>query len=407
MRSPRGRGKSSLCSETRTRQGRAVDGITQAALGAVIGTILASRPLGKWALAWGAFFGILPELLESLATPLLDTARRLAWWHGPCHSLLVVAGLAYAVAWGIAKFRRTGGLSQSQIGWGIFTIWGVHAVVDCFSTEGAALLWPLFPRRVAFHFLAETVIFFTAPLVLAAFGLALQRQNGPPPKTKKPRGKKPPPLAPRGRRFAFLGLSLSAIYALLALGMQSRVGHGFSADLSRRGTKSIRRIDSPTWSNILLWRSVVDRGSELWVGYRSVFDSEDSPIRWTVYLKGEEALARVATLREIKTVQADTDGWWIARATAKGAWLGDLRQPETRVWGSKKSMVDSRLARSWTFEPSRKKDRLRAISPTASDSWDFLRRLSSRIAGQREAWEANPRLAGVDGSLPEFLPVEE
>jgi hypothetical protein len=29
------------------------------------------------------------------------------------------------------------------------------------------------------------------------------------------------------------------------------------------------------------------------------------------------------------------------------------------------------------------------------------------MIGRRDLWEANPRLAGVPGSLPEFLAVEE
>jgi hypothetical protein len=33
--------------------------------------------------------------------------------------------------------------------------------------------------------------------------------------------------------------------------------------------------------------------------------------------------------------------------------------------------------------------------------------MAARLLGKRQAWEANPRLAGVTGSLPEFLAVEE
>jgi hypothetical protein len=33
--------------------------------------------------------------------------------------------------------------------------------------------------------------------------------------------------------------------------------------------------------------------------------------------------------------------------------------------------------------------------------------MALRIAGDHAEWEANPRLAGVTGSLPEFLAVKE
>ena len=69
-------------------------------------------------------------------------------------------------------------------------------------------------------------------------------------------------------------------------------------------------------------------------------------------------------------------------------------------------MVDSRLAASWVIEADRKSERLRENFATGF-SGDFVKRIASRTIGRRESWEANPRLAGVQGSLPEFLPVEE
>ena len=144
--------------------------------------------------------------------------------------------------------------------------------------------------------------------------------------------------------------------------MKSLASAGFEADLARRGTKFQRRMESPTPFNLLLWRSVVDRGNEFWVGYRSVFERDESPVRWTIYPKGDEALAGLTEMRETKTLVRFTDGWWIARPNATGAWLADMRFPEARTWGSKKGMVDSRLALSWLINPAAKSDHLRRIS---------------------------------------------
>jgi hypothetical protein len=130
-------------------------------------------------------------------------------------------------------------------------------------------------------------------------------------------------------------------------------------------------------------------------------------VRWTIYPKGGAALADVAEMRETKALVRFTDGWWIARPHAKGAWLGDPRFQESRTWGSKKGMVDSRLAFSWVVNPSLKGDHLRPVSTAGAEQAESLRRMAARTVGNRESWEANPRLAGVPGSLPEFLPVEE
>ncbi len=360
------------------------------------------KRLGTWALAWGALLGVMPELLESLFSPLLDTARELACDRALGHSLAVMVVGSWGLAHGLALLWRNEKITKTEAGWFIFAVWAVHVLADCFSSEGAEVLWPFPGKRIAFHFLPEVDFLFTVPLIATVVWLACRREAKP----VKTRGKKTAPPSKR-RKLLFSGFALSAGYALIAAGMKFVVSAGFDADLARRGTKFERRMESPTPFNILLWRSVVDRGNEMWVGYRSVFEHRETPVRWTVYLKNTEALHSVATMRETKTLTSRADGWWLARPYAKGAWLGDLRYPESRVWGSKKGMVDSLLAFSWVIDPTLKKDHLRSFSPSNENSADYFQRLATRISGNRESWEANPRLAGVSGSLPEFLPVEE
>lgn len=377
--------------------------ITQAALGAIIGEMMMGKKLGKLALVWGALLGLMPGLVEFLISPVLDTARELACARGLGHSLIVTGLGAWGAARGLEKIWKREKISRTEAGIFVLAVWWAHILVDCFSTEGVAILWPVPGSRVSFGFLHRTDFWFAAPLVVTAVWLVCL----PVEKPVKGRGKKTAVTVTKRRKLLRWGLGLAMGYALLAAGMQWRAATGFEADLARRGTKWLRRIESPTPFNVLLWRSVVDRGSEFWVGYRSVFESPDTPVRWTIYPKNEEALAGVAALREVKTLAAVTQGWWIARIHSKGAWLGDLRFPESRTWGSKKGTVDSRLAASWVVDATTKGDRLRLIFPSGGMGGDYLERLSGRIFSNREKWEANPRLAGIAGSLPEFLPVEE
>lgn len=360
------------------------------------------KRLGNRALAWGALFGILPELLGVLVSPVLNTARELSWGRGTGHSLLVMALGSWGMARGLAKLWKREKISPAQAGAFVFAVWWAHVVVDSFTVEGAAVLWPLTDKRVACNFLHPMDFLFTGPLVVAVGWLAFLRE----PVAKKTRSKKAAPPSKR-RKLGCWGLGISAAVALLAVGMKFVASAGFDADLARRGTTYERRMESPTPFNCLLWRSVVDRGSEFWVGYRSVFERSESPVRWTIYPKGGGALVPVAEMRETKTLASISDGWWLARPHAKGAWLGDLRFPESRTWGSKKGMVDSRLAFSWVINPAATGDHLRQISPDRESAGDYLQRLAARAFGNRESWEANPRLAGVAGSLPEFLPVAE
>jgi inner membrane protein len=380
---------------------RSVDWITHVALGALIGDWMMRKRLGNWALAWGALFGIFPDF-DVFLYPLLDTARRLAWHHGPSHSLLIIALGSYAIGRGLEKLWKQEKVSHAEAGWFIFIVWSSHVGLDCLTVEGADVLWPIADKRISLNLLHQIDFLFTAPLVIAAVSLALLRE----PLAKKSRTKKPAPPSKR-RRIYYWGLGLSSAYLVLCAGMKYVASAGFDADLARRGKKYERRMEAPTPYNCLFWRAVVDRDHEFWVGYRSVFEKRDAPVRWTIYSKNESSLGSSATTREVKTLTRFTNGWWIARTNAKGAWLGDLRAPESRVWGSKKGMVDSRLILAWSIHPAVKSDRLRRIFPDQKNPSDYLQRLTQRIFGNHKDWEANPRLAGIAGSLPEFLAVEE
>jgi inner membrane protein len=375
--------------------------MTQAALGALIGELMMGRRLGKQALVWGALFGILPNL-ELLVLPLLDTARELAWRRGPTHSLLIMMLGCWGVARGMEHLWRREKISRKEAAIFVAAAWGAHLLVDCLTVEGAALFWPVSSQRVSFNILHPEDFLLAIPLVVAAATLVILPESV----LKKTRGKKVPPPSKRGKVCRW-GLGFAAGYLLLATGSKFIASAGFEADLARRGTKFERRMESPFPCNPLLWRSVADRENDLCVGYRTVFELHSTPVRWTVYPRGAEALAGVTDMRETKTLLRFTDGWWLARPHAKGAWLGDLRLPEVRTWGSKKGMVDSRLGTSWVINASATDDALMLITPDTTDATDSFGRLARRTFGDRGNWEANPRLAGVRGSLPEFLPVEE
>lgn len=368
-----------------------VDSVTHAALGAAVGEMMLGKRLGNRALAWGALFGTLPDL-DAVFSIFFGTATNL-WWHrGPSHSLVVMSLAAWFLAPRLAKLWKKDKINRKQAGWFVFAAWSTHVLLDCCTVYGTDVLWPLPLPRVAFNHLFIIDPLFTLPLLVTLAWLAFLR-------TKK--------QLPKRRKLNAWGLGIAAGYALFSVGMKFAASAGFDADLKRRGTVFQRRMEAPMPFNVWFWRSVVDRGDELWVGYRTVFESHATPVRWTIYPKGSKALSGMEDLREVKNVKAFSNGWWIARPHTQGAWMADLRFGESRVWGDKKGMVDSRMTFAWDVLPAAKGDRLRPVSVSRKDGAEMLRRMVLRTTGNREAWEGNPRLAGVTGSFPEFLAVEE
>jgi inner membrane protein len=368
-----------------------VDSITHAVLGAAIGEGMLGRRLGNRAMAWGALIGSLPDV-DVLVSPFLGNAWDL-WWHrGPTHSLLVIALAAWLLAPKLARFWKKEKVSRKLAGWFVFAELAGHVLIDCFSAYGTDVFWPLPVARVGFGNLFIVDPMFTIPILVSLVMLSRLR-----PKKEQP----------KRRRLLAWGLGLAAGYVLLGVALKSWVSAGFKEDLARRKVVYQRMMNSPTPFNILLWRAVVDRGDSLWVGYRSVFDGSRSPVRWTIYPKGADAVEGMEKTSAFRAVDRFSNGWWIARRHVKGAWIADLRFGESRIWGKKKGMVDGWNAFAWDILPAESGETLRRCARPEMDAGQMVSRMLKRIFGNKEAWEANPRLAGVTGSLPEFLGVEE
>jgi inner membrane protein len=369
-----------------------MDWITHAAVGAAVAEIMLGKRMGNRALAWGALLGIAPDLLDRLVAVFLSTSGKLAHLGAASHSLLPLAVLTVALPRGLVKLWHPAKVTRYQAGGFVGLLWATHLLVDCLSAPGAQVLWPYPAARATVDLLGQGDGWMAVPLVVALLSLVHLR------------GKKE---QARRRRRWWWGVGVSGSYLALAVVAKSAAAAGFAADLARRGTVYERRMTTPTPWNPLLWRGMVDRGDEIWVGYRSVFEWHSSPVRWTVYPRDRRAFAMVDGCAEAKQVATSAKNWWIARPNKSGVWLADLSGGEYRRWGERKGMVDTRFKRAWQLEPQGTGDPLRPLNPEPRTPGEMTRRQLLRTLGQRDAWEATPRLAGVPGALPELLRVAE
>jgi inner membrane protein len=367
-----------------------VDSITQAALGAAVGEAVLGKKMGNRAIGWGALAGTLPDL-DVVLSPFFSTAGKLELHRGASHSILVMVLATVLLAPWLAKLWRNDRISKWRAGTFVFLAWSTHVLIDCFTVYGTSVFWPFAERRAAWNNLFIIDPLFTAPLIVSLGWLAFLRK-------KKEYS--------RRRKIGAWGLGLSAAYVGLSFLAKERIDTAVEIDLARRGVSYSRRIEAPAPFNILLWRVMVDRGDEIWLGYRSIFEGGDAPVRWTVVPRGREAFAQVADLPEARTLDWFSDGWWVARSHSKGVWIADLRLGELREWGRREGKVDLRAVFSWVLEPAAKSDPLRQIHVERGTIGELLVRMAQRIAGDTEAWEGAPRLAGIHGSSRALLPED-
>jgi len=383
------------------RHPKAVDWITQAALGAIIGEWMLGKRLGKQAMAWGALLGIFPDLDIILSLPF-STGFQLAFRQSFSHSIWLLPFIAFGLGHLLEKHWKLYKISRMHAAGFAMLAMSAHVFLECLTADGAAVLWPFLSNRISLGLLFWVDPLFSLILIITVVRLLIL-----PIKTEsKARRKTLPPPSSR-RRACLYGLGIGTSYLCLSLGLKLLVASGFESDLGQRPTSYQKMITAPASSNLFFWRAVVARENEFWVGYRSIFENPKSKVRWTLYPQNKAALAGLEEKFEVRTLFRVTDGWWLARAHSKGTWIGDIRHSEVRNWGDKKGMVDSRLAHSWVFNPNGENHKLRLIDEAWRNSKEMRRRMFARIFGNHAEWEANPRLAGVPGSLPEFLPAEE
>jgi inner membrane protein len=369
-----------------------MDWITHAAVGAAVGEIMLGKRLGNLALAWGLLLGLAPDLLDGVVEWFLPTAASLAFHAGASHSVLLAALLVFGLPrWLVLPLKRAK-LPVPQFRWFIVVGWGVHWLVDCLSLPGVQVGWPVSVPAISFGLLGPGDGVPGIVLGIAILSLAFLR-------TKKEQ--------PKRRRRWWWGVGLAGGYLALAVVAKWLIATGIGADLARRGVVCERRMETPMAWNLLLWRSVVDCGDEVWIGYRSVFEWPSTTVRWTVFPRCRSAFADHAAAPEARRLAAHTNGWWLARPNKTGFWLADLRSGESRAWGVRKGMVDLRFDHAWHFEPQASGDPVHAIRPERRPIGEVAGRLLRRTFGQREAWEASPRLSGVPGALPEPLRTED
>ncbi|BCU77514.1 hypothetical protein llg_22290 [Luteolibacter sp. LG18] len=376
-------------------------------MGAAIGELLLGRKLGNRALAWGGLLGALPDLLDALLWMCSSEAWFVTLHRGISHSLLLIGIAAFALPLWLVRLWKKDKVERGRATAFVAVGLGAHVLLDCLTVEGAKLLAPFSDLPVALNCLFDPDLFITVPVLVTVLWLAFLKREIPkrPRKGSKAAAAKGLKLTAR-EKLAARGLAVAVIYMALAAGLKGWVSSGFDADLQRRQATFSRRMEAPTPYNILLWRSVVDRGTELWIGYKSVFESRETPVRWVVVPKGREYAAPFAEEAGVKAVSRFSDGWWVARPVAKGVWLADLRFGETRGW-ERKATVDLRPTVHWQWSKAEDKATLRKIQSGARNVPESLKRLVFRIFGNRTDWEGNPRLTGNPGSLPEVLEAVE
>lgn len=283
-----------------------MDSLTQIVLGAAVAEVTLGKKIGNKAMLWGAIAGTIPDL-DVLAKQFTDIVTANEMHRGFSHSILFSVLAAPIFGWLVSKiYRKSQEANWKQWSWLFFWSLITHPLLDAHTTWGTQLFWPL-ELKVSYQNIFVADPLYTIPfLVCTAAAMFYHRTN------------------PRRSSISKLGIILSTIYMVLTIGIKGYTYFKFEDSLKAQDIEFNEISNRPTPLNTVLWTANVDADSSYFIGYYSLFDTQDQ-IYFNQIDKNlgefEEIMQEEMVQRLIKLCK----GWYIIKKTEEGYAFNDLR----------------------------------------------------------------------------------
>ena len=138
-----------------------------------MGELVLGRKIGWKGMAWGLFFGTLPDL-DIIVFPWLDRMEQLRWHRGISHSILMMVVAGFLFAKPLSLLHRKKEVSAKRAGWFVFLVWSTHVLIDVFTSYGTQVFEPFSDQRVAWSNLFIIDPLFTLPLLVCCGAVLLR-----------------------------------------------------------------------------------------------------------------------------------------------------------------------------------------------------------------------------------------
>jgi len=283
-----------------------MDSLTQIVLGAGVAEVVLGRKAGYRAPLWGAIAGTIPDL-DVIPGQWMTTVDALAFHRGISHSLLfaiAMAPLLSAIARRIHGKERGGYWRWTLL---FFLVLLTHALLDCFTTWGVQLFWPL-EHRIAWKSIFVIDPFYTLPfLICLIWAITKPRQS-----TIR-------------KRLAWSGIAISTAYLGLTVFNKWQANQVFEEAFYRQEMKVLRYESRPTPFQSVLWAVNAESEDAFYIGFYSFLD-DDRQIEFQRFAKNQELPSKLAHHPQVKKLQAITQGWYNLEQQDSTSWvLNDFR----------------------------------------------------------------------------------
>lgn len=279
-----------------------MDSLTQIVLGAGVGELVLGRKIGNRALLWGGIAGTIPDLdvFFTFGDPIRELTVHRGFSHSLLFALLISPVLAYLTDW-IYK-KKSLDVSWRQWTWFFFLTVFTHPLLDCLTTYGTQLFYPFTDYRISISSVFVLDPMYTLPFMVCLIIAAFYRSD----------------IGVR-TRWAATGMLIGSTYLLSGLIIKQWAEHAIGSRMRQKGVEYVNEFVGVTPLNIFLWYGVYETTDAYHIGYRSVFDEPDLPMRVARFEKRHDLVAPWLQDYGVDRIIWFGQGLWIAREAEGGA----------------------------------------------------------------------------------------
>ncbi|EMY80729.1 membrane-bound metal-dependent hydrolase [Psychroflexus gondwanensis ACAM 44] len=329
-----------------------MDSLTQIVLGAAVGELVLGRKVGNKAMIYGAVAGTIPDL-DVFIGNFYDTVTALEIHRGFSHSIVFSVLMAPVLGYLLSRIHKQASWKNwsSLVFFGLFT----HPLLDCFTTWGTQLFWPL-DLRIAFKSIFVIDPLYTLPFLICLIAASRYQRT-----------------SVKRRRLNRWGLIISSSYLILSLVSKGFAFDKFENALAAQNISYTELETRPSPLNILLWSANVKTSTAFLIGEYSIFDSQ--PIQFRAYPKQHEKIEGLLKYENLERLTNITKGWFIISERENELYFNDLRfglvsldpASEKFVFSYSLSEVDNELI--ITEEPKTRED----VKALFSELWTRIK----------------------------------
>ncbi len=283
-----------------------MDSFTQIVLGASVGEAILGKKIGRRAAIWGAIAGTIPDL-DVFALKFLPYVDALMIHRGITHSILFALITSIFLGFLVNSIYKKK-FHTNFLDWFLLLFWGLftHALLDCHTTWGTQLFWPL-DYRVSLSSIFVVDPLYTVPFVLLLIiALFFQKDSS------------------LRRRLNYLGIGISSLYLVFTLVIKQTVFNKFEKNLNERQIAFEQIHIRPTPLNSFLWTANIETENSFLIGNYSIFDSSFKP-NYTTYPKKHFLINNYTDHSDLQKLLKILKGDFIVQHKGKDLLISDLR----------------------------------------------------------------------------------